>query len=406
MLYLKLAWRNIWRNKRRTLITMASVVMAVLLSSVMSSMQQGQYDQMIDNTVGSFSGHLQVQDPGYFEESTLDNSLRVDDELLKLLQDHPKIQSTIPRIDSYALAAGADRSKAAMVIGIDLESEKQLSEPDQKIINGEYFNSNSENGVLIAEGLGEFLNVEVGDTLVLLGQGFRGMSAAAAHPISGIMKFGLPEMNNNMVYLPIDTARDFYAAYDRVTSLVVLLNDPEEVNEVVDDLRAELGEEYAVLGWQTLMPELVQAIEADRGSAMILLLILYMIVGFGIFGSILMMTAERKFEFGVMIAIGTARLRMSIMLILEMIFITFMGTVFGMMLSLPVMYYFNFNPLEFSGEAALAIEEYGMEPFVQFSTDPSILIQQGGIILIITLIISLYPLLHMRKLKPVEAMRH
>lgn len=406
MLYLKLAWRNIWRNKRRTLITMASVVMAVLLSSVMSSMQQGQYDQMIDNTVGSFSGHLQVQHPNYFEESTLDNSLEVDDELLSQLNDHPKIQSVIPRIDSYALAAGDDRSKAAMVIGIDVESEKQLSEPHQKIVHGEYFKSNSENKVLIAEGLGEFLSVGVGDTLVLLGQGFRGMSAAGAYPVSGVMKFGLPEMNKNLVYLPREAARDFYAAYDRVTSIVVLLNDPEEVREVVSDLSSELGDEYAVLGWQTLVPELVQAIEADRGSAMILLLILYMVVGFGIFGTILMMTAERKFEFGVMIAIGTARLRMAIMLILEMIFITFMGTALGMVCSLPVMYYFNFNPLEFTGEAALAIEEYGMEPFIQFSTDPAILIQQGTIILVITLLIGLYPLLHMRKLKPVEAMRH
>lgn len=406
MLYLKLAWRNIWRNKRRTLITMASVVMAVLLSSVMSSMQQGQYDQMIDNTVGSFSGHLQVQHPEYFEESTLDNSLEINEELISKLNDHPKIQHVIPRIDSYALAAGDVRSKAAMVIGIDVENETHLSEPDKKIVEGNYFKSNSEDGVLIAEGLGESLSIGVGDTLVLLGQGFRGMSAAAAYPVTGVMKFGLPQMNNNMVYLPMGSARDFYAAYDRVTSIVLLLHNPKEVHTVVRELKAEFGEEYAVLGWQTLVPELVQAIEADRGSALILLLILYMIVGFGIFGTILMMTAERKFEFGVMIAIGTGRMRMAIMLILEMVFITFMGTALGMLFSLPVMYYFNFNPLEFSGEAALAIEEYGMEPFVQFSTDPAILIQQGTIILIITLIIGLYPLLHMRKLKPVEAMRH
>ncbi|HBQ58305.1 MAG TPA: ABC transporter permease, partial [Balneolaceae bacterium] len=295
---------------------------------------------------------------------------------LNTLNDHPKIKSVIPRIDSYALSAGDERSKAAMVIGVDVDSEKQLSEPDQKIVEGEYFGSNAANGALIAQGLGEFLNVGVGDTLVLLGQGFRGMSAAAAYPVMGIMKFGLPDMNKNMVYLPMELSRDFYAVDDRVTSLVILLHDPEEVETVVRELKAELGEEYAVLGWQTLVPELVQAIEADRGSGLILLLILYMIVGFGIFGTILMMTAERKFELGVMIAIGTARKRMAIMLILEMIFITFMGTALGMLFSLPVMYYFNFNPLRFSGEAAMAIEEYGMEPYVQFSTDPAILIQQ------------------------------
>lgn len=406
MLYLKLAWRNIWRNKRRTLITMASVVMAVLLSTVMSSMQQGQYDQMIDNTVGSFSGHIQVQAPGYFDESTLDNSLEADSVFLQKIRDYEGVKSVIPRLDSYALAAGEDRSKAAMVVGIDVESEKDLSEPDQKIIKGKYFSSNSESGILISEGLADFLDISKGDTLVLLGQGFRGMSAAGAYPVTGVMKFGIPDMNNSLVYLPLETAQVIYAAYGRLTSAVVLLQNPERVNQVVADLGQELGEEYAVLGWQTLMPELVQAIEADRGSAMILLLILYMIVGFGIFGTVLMMTAERKFEFGVMIAIGTARVRMAVMLILEMIFIIFMGTLFGMLGSLPFMYYYNINPLEFTGEAALAIEEYGMEPFIRFSTDPAIMIQQGTIILIIALVISLYPLLHMHKLKPVEAMRH
>lgn len=406
MLYLKLAWRNIWRNKRRTLITMASVVMAVLLSTVMSSMQQGQYDQMIDNTVGSFSGHLQVQHPDYFDESTLDNSLEADNEMLGKIRDHEGVETIIPRLDSYALAAGADRSRAAMVVGIDVEAEKALSEPQQKITEGSYFNSNTENGVLVSAGMADFLDLALGDTLVLLGQGFRGMSASGAYPIKGIMKFGIPDMNNSLVYLPMETAQHFYAAYDRLTSVVVLLQHPEEVDVVVSELDKALNEKYSVLGWQTLMPELVQAIEADRGSGMILLLILYMIVGFGIFGTILMMTAERKFELGVMIAIGTARIRMAVILILEMIFITFLGTLIGMLGSLPFMYYFNINPLEFTGEAALAIEEYGMEPFIRFSTDPDIMLNQGFIVLMITLVISLYPLFHVRKLKPVEAMRH
>lgn len=405
MLYLKLAWRNIWRNKRRTLITMMSVVMAVLLSSVMSSMQEGQYDQMIENTVGSFSGHLQVQNEGYHDESTLDNSFDADSAVLSDIASRDEVASVIPRLNSYALAAGEERSKAAMVVGIDVEQEKELSEPDQKITQGSYLSSNSEQAVLISEGLAEYLKVNVSDTLVLLGQGFHGMSAASAYPIKGVMKFGIPEMNKAMVYLPLKTAQDFYGAYGRLTSAVVLLKDPNLVKPTAKAIRANLNNDLVVLTWQTLMPDLVQAIQADRGSGYILFLILYMVVGFGIFGTVLMMTAERKFEFGVMIAIGTARIKMSVMLILEMVFITIMGAIMGMLLSLPFIFYFNVHPLEFTGEAAKAIAEYGMEPFLRFSTDPSILMNQGFIILVITLIISLYPLWHMRKLKPVEAMR-
>lgn len=406
MLYLKMAWRNIWRNKRRTLITMASIVMAVLLSSVMSSMQEGQYDQMIDNTVGSFSGHIQIQESRYKEEPTLDHSLKVDSNLIRDLAENPKIEQVISRIESYGLAGGYHKTKAAMVLGIDTEAEKALSKPDQKIEGGDYFSSNDEHAVLVSEGLADFIDVQVGDSLVLISSGYLGVSAADLIPIKGIVKFGIPDINNGLVYIPIETAQQFFGAYDRVTSIALLANEPKEIDEIVGELKTSLTEDQAVYGWQELMPELVQAIEADRGSGRIILLVLYMVVGFGILGTVLMMTAERKFEFGVLLAIGTSRVIITITLILEMAAITILGTFFGILGSLPINYYFHLNPLEFTGQAAEAIEEYGMEPFIQFSMAPEIILNQAFVIFVLTLIISLYPLIHTKRLNPVEAMRH
>ncbi|GAA5523058.1 ABC transporter permease [Aliifodinibius salicampi] len=405
MLFLKLAWRNIWRNKRRTLITMASVVMAVLLASVMSSMQEGSYDQMIDNTVGSSTGHIQIQAQGYHDEPTLDNSFEIDSTLLEEVAEQLGVASVIPRIDSYALSAGEERSRAAMVIGIDIEAEKSLSEPHEKIVEGTYLENNNQQSALVAAGLADYLDVTIGDTLILLGQGFRGTNASGAYPIGGIIEFGIPDMNNSLVYLPLQTASRFYGTYDRLTALVLLAERPEDVQAITRSLRSQLPEQYAVLDWQTLMPELVQAIQADSGSNFIIQLILYMVVGFGIFGTVLMMTAERKFELGVMIATGTSRISVATILLLEMIFITFMGTLVGMIASVPFMYYFNRNPIYFSGDAAAAIKEWGMEPFVQFSTDPSIFLTQGAIVLSITLLICIYPLWYAFKLQPVSAMR-
>jgi ABC-type lipoprotein release transport system permease subunit len=406
MLYLKMAWRNIWRNKRRTLITMASIVMAVLLSSVMSSMQEGQYNQMIDNTVGSFSGHIQIQEARYKEEPTLDHSLAIDSSLIRDLQENEKIDEIIPRIDSYGLAGGYHKTKAAMVLGIDIETEKALSKPDQKIEKGEYFTSNEEHAVLVSEGLADFIDVQVGDSLVLISSGYHGASAADLIPIKGIVKFGIPDMNNGLVYMPLGTAQQFFGAYDRVTSIAILAHDAKEIDKIVSNLKASLPEDEAVYGWQELMPELVQAIEADRGSGRIVLLVLYMVVGFGILGTVLMMTAERKFEFGVLLAIGTSRLIITITLILEMAAITILGTLAGILGSLPINYYFHLNPLEFTGQAAAAIEEYGMEPFIQFSMAPEIIFNQAFVIFVLTLLISLYPLIHTKRLNPVEAMRH
>ena len=406
MLYLKMAWRNIWRNKRRTLITMASIVMAVVLSAVMSSMQEGQYDQMIDNTVGSFTGHIQIQQAEYKDEPNLDHSLRINEVLFRQVEETAGVKAVVPRIDSYALAGGLHKTKAAMIAGIDIEAEKHLSEPDQKVISGRYFNSNSEHAVLISAGLADYLNVQTGDSLVLISSGFHGVSAADLIPIKGVLKFGIPDMNNGMVYMPLQTAQEFFGAYNRVTALVVMAQDAKGIHEVAQRLSSQLPDDYKVYGWQELMPELIQAIEADRGSGQIILMVLYMVVGFGILGTVLMMTAERKFEFGVLLSIGTSRFVIGLTLILEMATITILGTISGIIASLPFIYYFNINPMEFTGQAAAAIEEYGMEPFIRFSTDPSIIINQAMIVLVITLLISIYPLIHTKRINPVEAMRH
>ena len=406
MLYLKMAWRNIWRNKRRTLITMASIVMAVVLSAVMSSMQEGQYDQMIDNTVGSFTGHIQIQQAEYKDEPNLDHSLRINEVLFRQVEETAGVKAVVPRIDSYALAGGLHKTKAAMIAGIDIEAEKHLSEPDQKVISGRYFNSNSEHAVLISVGLADYLNVQTGDSLVLISSGFHGVSAADLIPIKGVLKFGIPDMNNGMVYMPLQTAQEFFGAYNRVTALAVMAQDAKGIHEVAQRLSSQLPDDYKVYGWQELMPELIQAIEADRGSGQIILMVLYMVVGFGILGTVLMMTAERKFEFGVLLSIGTSRFVIGLTLILEMATITILGTISGIIASLPFIYYFNINPMEFTGQAAAAIEEYGMEPFIRFSTDPSIIINQAMIVLVITLLISIYPLIHTKRINPVEAMRH
>jgi ABC-type lipoprotein release transport system permease subunit len=399
-LALTLAWRNLWRNTRRTGITTASVVMAVVLSTVMGSMQQGQYDQMIDNTVGAFTGHLQIQAEGYLDEPTLDRSMDHVE-----VPAHSEIRAVVPRLDTYALASGEARSRAAMVVGIDIEAERDLSAPHAKLVQGRYFDDGAERGVLVAQGLADALDLALGDSLILLGSGYQGQSAFGLYPVVGILQFGVPELNLSMVYLPLEAAQEFTAAYGRVTTISVLLHHPAKMAKVARDIQSELPDGLVALDWPVLMPELVQAIQADRGSSYIILMILYMVVGFGILGTVVMMTAERKYELGVMLSIGTSRGLLMRMLILEMAFITMMGTVIGIVLSLPVLLWYHWNPLEFKGEMADAIMEYGMEPFIRFSLDPAIPLIQGAVILVLTALISLQPVIHMRKLDAVSSMR-
>lgn len=406
MLAIKLAWRNIWRNKRRTIITTLSIVVAVFLSAITRSTQEGQYDNMLENTVGTFSGYIQIHKKGYQDNPTLDNSLAATDSLYQIVKSQKAVNAIIPRIESYALAATSQQSRPAMIMGIDVQEEKQLSRPQNKLVTGQYFSSDDEQAAIIGKDLMQRLNAQLGDSLVLIGQGYHGMNATGLFPIKGTVSYPNPEMNNSLVFLPLKTAQYFFSAQGRLTSLALKLDDPRNLESTVQPLRQKLSpDQYEILGWQQMMPELKQAIQVDRGSGIIILLVLYMVVGFGILGTVLMMIAERSYEFGVMLSVGTPRKTVAKILSLEVFFMSLIGAAAGIAISVPVAWYFHLNPIDLSGSMATAAEQYNMTPMIQFSTAPYIFINQALIVFGITLLFSTVPIFKAAKLNPVEAMR-
>lgn len=405
MLYLSLAWRNIWRNKRRTIITMLSIIVAVFLASVMRSMQEGQYTDMIENTVGTFTGYIQVHANGYWDDKTLDNTFIAADSVYAKIREEESVQNVVPRLESFALAAGQNQSRPAMIMGIDVEAEKYLSDPERRIQSGSYFESNSEQSVILGRELMKRLDIQLGDSLVLIGQGFRGQSATGLYQIRGTIAFPNPELNRSLVVLPIETAQYFLAADNRVTALSVILEDTDQVERTVNSLQSKFSEEYEVMSWQSMMPELVQTIQADRGSGIIMITILYIVVGFGILGTVLMMITERTYEFGVMISVGTPRLAIVLMLAIEILLMALVGSGIGILVSIPIAWYFNINPIQFSGDIAEVYQSYGMEAVMQFSTEPVVFYMQAVTVFIITLVFSIIPLIKAGRLNPVEALR-
>lgn len=385
---------------------MLSIVVAVLLASVMRSMQEGQYDVMVNSTVGTFTGYIQIHQQGYWDDQTLENSFEASDSLSQDAAKSGAVIETVPRFQSYALAAGQQQSRPAMIMGIDPEKEQYLSNPKERIESGSYFESTDEQAVLVGTDMMKRLSVQVGDSLVLIGQGFRGQSATGLYEIKGTVSFPNPEMNKNVVMMPLSTTQYFLAAPNRLSALALILDDPNSVQQTVNQLNSNVDTtQYEIMSWQQMMPELQQAIQADRGGGVIIILILYVIVGFGILGTVLMMITERTYEFGVMLSIGTSRLAIFLMLALEILFIAFIGSLVGIILSIPVAWYFNINPIEFSGGMVEVMQSYGLEPYLPFSMDPELFYMQAIIIFIITIVFSIIPLIRASRLHPVKAMR-
>lgn len=404
-MYLKLAWRNIWRNKRRTWITVAAIAFAVFFSAILKSSQLGSYARMIDNVARFYTGYIQVQGKGYWDDKTLDTSFEYDNNLLQKIGNINYVEVAAPRIESFTLTSFGSQTKGALVLGIDPGPENLLTHVKDKIIEGDYLEKNDK-AALLSEGLAKYLKIKVGDTLVMISQGYRGVNSAAKYPVKGIVKFPAPDLNNQLVYLPLKEAQWFYGAEDRLTNIALVINHVDLTETVVDELTAELdAATYDIKGWRAMMPELLQQIELDYVGGLIMRYILYAVIAFGIFGTFLMMVNERKYEFGIMMAIGMKRYRLQVIVFLETIMIALTGTVVGVLLSLPIIIYFFFNPIYFTGEYAELFEKFGVEPILPFSVEPEVFTGQVEVILIITLILALYPLWAILRLKINQAIR-
>ncbi len=222
--YVMLAWRNLWRNKRRTYITLFAIHFAIFFALMMRSMQLGSYESMIQNTVARYTGHIQVHKFGFWESRSFDDLFfDKDQNILQILKKHTEIEHLAPRLETFVLAAGDQKTRASLTIGLDPELDKELSGVYQNIVTGRYFSAIDSNAVILSEGLATYLNLSVGDSLIMLGQGYHGVSANAALPIVGIVRLGSPELNRASVYIPLKTAHYVFGAEHGLSSYSLLL---------------------------------------------------------------------------------------------------------------------------------------------------------------------------------------
>ena len=387
------AWRNIWRNKRRTLLTAASIFLAVFLALIVRSLQTGLFDNLIQISIQSYTGHIQIHKKGFWDDRTIDNTIVYNDSLVTAVNRLKNVETTVPRLEYFALASSGMQTKGVMIIGTEPVKEDSL-----------YLDRTSR-GVIVARGLAEFLGLHTGDTLILIGQGFHGVSAAGKFPVRGIIHLPSPPLDNQMVYMNLPTARDFFSADNRITSLSISLKNPDEIGMTMGQLRSSVNlSKFEVMSWDELMVEIMQQLKVKTASGIIIISILYMIVGFGIFGTVIMMTNERTKEFGVMVSVGMQKIRLARILVLEMVFIGLTGVLSGLAAALPIMAWYNFHPIKLWGSMAQAYIAYGIEPLLPLALKAGFIVSNVTAVMIIVLLTCIFPVRRVFKLKVVEAL--
>lgn len=397
------AWKNLWRNKGRTLITISALAFATLISMIAASLKEGIFGNLIHNIVSSYTGHIQVHLNGYQDEQILENGFIPEEKIKKKIEGLGQIDLMTARLESFALISSGETTKGCIIMGIEDAEINKFSAIGNKLSQGQLYQNKNE--LVLSEGLAKKLGKTKKDTIIIIGQGYRGTSAAGKFIISGIIQLASPKLNDRMVVMSLAAAQKLFAADNIATSWCILLKDNADEDKMTTQIRNLSGTKYETLSWGDLMPDIKQHIGTDSKNMQFVQLILYILVSFGIFSTLLIMMSERKKENGMLLALGMTKFRLQMVLAAESLMTVMIGSLVGLLLSSPIVFYFKYHPLRISGKVAEAYKRFGFEPIFPTSTDAAIFLKQSLIVFIIGIILSLYPIAIIFKMNALRAMK-
>ena len=403
----KIAWRNIYRNKKRSLITITSIFGALFLIILMRALQFGFYDKLIETVVESYAGYVEVHADGFWDNQNLDNSMEVNQSLINDIKSVEGVENIVQRLQTFSLISMGEKTKGGVINGINISEEQKITDWSKKMVSGSFDIGDDE--IIIGKGIAEYFDIKEDDTLILYGQGYRGMMAAGKYPVKGIIDLKNPDLNKLGIFMTIESARNYVSSEEISTHIIIDKEKYYKEENIVVDLSNVLSKDYEIMSWKETLPEIEQTITADNAGGVIMAFILYIIVVFGMFGTVLMMTEERKYEFGVLISIGMSRIRLFGIVLIETVILSMIGVVLAILITYPICYYYYLNPIDMAdlmGEGAdLMMEEMGFSPIAPMSIEWDIPLTPALVIFISSLLISIYPAIKISKLNPVKSMK-
>jgi len=404
-LVFRLAWRNLWRQPRRTWLTVGAMVFSNVLLIFMISLQFGMYGLMIDNTLQAFTGHMQVQAPGYIDEPKM--RLNVPD-IVALADDLRKQLETdtiAARGSTFALASSEERSFGIAVYGVEPDFEPRVSTIPGLLEAGRYFTDDMAAEIVIGEVLARNLKVGIGDEVTLMGSGRDGSFAAAVVDVVGIYKSGVRDIDRVITEIPIGFFQDVFYMEGSGHQVVISAPAIDQVPALKERVAAALPEGDIVLhDWDALQPGLKQAIQADMSSAFFMYGLLVILVAFSVLNTQLMSVLERTHEFGITMSLGLKPGRLGRLVLLETLIMAFVGMLIGMILGFLLVSWLSVNGFAYPGMDEMAAR-FNLPS--RFYPQPSLISLTAGpvVVLIFSVISALYPALRLHWMHPVEAMR-
>jgi ABC-type lipoprotein release transport system permease subunit len=405
---IKMAWRNIWRNPRRSILTICAIAFASLLLVFMLSWQFGSYDTMINSAVRINTGHLQVQAKGYKDKRSIRLVVPDPAAVGRILDRTPGLTAYTFRTSAFSLVTSKERTYGALVTGIDPKREAKVSALENFVRKGNYLSEGDTDQALVGELLAKNLQVGLGDELVVLGQGRDGSIAAAVVKVKGIYSSGQDEFDRSSIHIPLKNFQDVYSMGRSVHEVVAFGKALKDVPAMKDAIAASIRntdekDGLVALDWMELMPGLIEAIQMDLVSGFIFYIILIVVVAFSILNTFLMAIFERTREFGVLMAMGTTPGRLTRLLLIESFTMTIVGIGSGIIAGCLVTWYFQVHGIMIPGASEI-MKHFGLPERIYPQLSVLSVMIGPAAVLVITLLAALYPALKVQRLRPVEAM--
>lgn len=403
MKLLLLANRNLWRNKRRSLITLIAISFGLASLIFIWSFIDGMNEQIVDNSTSYLSSHIKIHRRGYHGDKVLYLSMPEDRKLQKSIGNNPDIVAITPRVEGKAMLSGDQESRGVIVLGVDSESEPDVTTLSKSISLGRYLQKNDSNSIVIGDLLAEKTGLSVGDAAVLVSQARDGSVAADKFRIVGIYNSGIDMIDSTHIFIPLKSAQEFYSLWGQITAWAIRLNDRSHVPQVTTQLKELLGRDYEVLGWKKLLPDMVQVVRFHEIVSYVIIFIVIVVVTVGVANTILMVIMERTREFGIMLALGTSQNQVIQLVLLESFLLGLIGVFIGNLLGIAVTSYFGINGVDFS-EYSLAMETMpGLSAVVKPFINTEHVFFVSAITFLVSIIPALIPAWKVSRLQPIEA---
>ncbi len=403
-LYMKLAWRNIFRNKRRTFIAGSAIGIGLASLIFVDAIVLGMEENMIHSATASFLGEGQIHRDGFRTTFDVESTIIGSEKVTAKLEAQPVVEYFAPRLLSFAMISSPANVSGVTIVGIDPDREREISQIDEAVIEGTYLDTNSARSIVIGDKLADLMEVELGDRVVLTASHAHGGELSQEmFRVSGIFHMAVDGMDKGMVFISLGKAQQMLNLAGEVHEIALKFNNAEiGHNEQASFWTTYSTDGNEAVGWATLMPQMKAALDFGQFSTLIVGLILFAVVSLGIINTLFMSLYERMFEFGVMRAVGTQPFAMGRLIVFEAGALAAVSCVLGIILGLVVTYVFtrigiDYTGIEYVGVTfrellypVMQLKQYVLYPVAVF---------------LLTMVVGLYPASYAARMNAAKAMR-